>query len=203
VSGQTGEPSLGEGKWQVSKDSKDNGNWPQWRVDSEIVFNTAPSGTAVFAAPVNASGTAFESGVPQRLPLPPNVGVDSTPQSTSDGQRFLVEVSQVQRAARTSISVVLNWPALQGRAQRSRDQERRMFYRIRTPDILLASSTMTSIPTLCPCPRRRAPVRLSEHIPAADDCSELSGFDQFFEKGNVGPMFFTVAPANGLTFPRP
>jgi Tol biopolymer transport system component len=109
VSGQTGQPSLGEGKWQVSKN---HGNWPQWRVDREIVFNTAPIGTAVFAAPVNTNGTAFESGVPQRLPLPPNVGVDSTPQSTPDGQRFLVEVSQDQRAPRTSISVVLNWPAL-------------------------------------------------------------------------------------------
>jgi Tol biopolymer transport system component len=72
VSGETGQPSLGEGKWQVSKD---HGNWP-------------------------------------RLPLPPNVGVDSTPQSTADGQRLLVEVSQVQRAARPSISVVLNWPVL-------------------------------------------------------------------------------------------
>jgi len=109
VSGQTGQPSLGEGKWQVSKN---HGNWPQWRVDREIVFNTAPIGTAVFAAPVNTNGTAFESGVPQRLPLPPNVGVDSTPQSTPDGQRFLVEVAQDQRAPRTSISVVLNWPAL-------------------------------------------------------------------------------------------
>ena len=109
VSGQTGQPSLGEGKWQVSKD---NGNWPQWRIDREIVFNTVPSGTAVFAAPVNTNGTAFESGVPQRLPLPPNVGVYPTPQSTPDGQRFLVQVSQIQRAARTSISVVLNWPAL-------------------------------------------------------------------------------------------
>ena len=109
VSGQAGQPSLGEGKWQVSKD---DGNWPQWRVDREIVFNTAPTGTAAFAAPVNTNGTAFESGVPQRLPLPPHVGVDSTPQSTADGQRFLVEVSQVQRAARTSISVVLNWPVL-------------------------------------------------------------------------------------------
>ena len=39
VSGQTGQPSLGEGKWQVSKD---RGNWPEWRADREIVFNTAP-----------------------------------------------------------------------------------------------------------------------------------------------------------------
>ena len=101
--------SLGEGKWQVSKDQ---GNWPEWRVQGEIVFNTAPSGTAAFAAPVNTSGTAFESGVPQRLPLPPSLDVVSTPQSSLDGQRFLVEITQAPRAPRTSISVVLNWPAL-------------------------------------------------------------------------------------------
>jgi Tol biopolymer transport system component len=107
VSEQTGQPSLGEGKWQVSK-----GNWPQWRIDREIVFNTAPGGTAVFAAPVNTAGGAFESGVPQRLPFPPSVGVITTPQSTPDGERFLIEVPLDQPADRTSISVVLNWPAL-------------------------------------------------------------------------------------------
>jgi len=110
VSGQTGQPSLGEGKWQISKD---RGNWPQWRIDREIVFSTAPIGAEVFAVPVNTAGTAFESGgVPQRLPFPPSAGVDTTPQSTSDGQRFLIEVPLGQRATRTSISVVLNWPAL-------------------------------------------------------------------------------------------
>ena len=83
VSGQTGQPSLGEGKWQISKD---RGNWPQWRVNGEIVFNTAPAGTAVFAAPVNTSGSAFESGVPQRLPFPPSIGVTATPQSAPDGR---------------------------------------------------------------------------------------------------------------------
>jgi len=46
------------------------------------------------------------------LPFPANVGVVSTPQSSPDGQRFLVEVTQDQRAPRTTISVVLNWPAL-------------------------------------------------------------------------------------------
>jgi len=109
VSEETGQPSFGEGRWQVSKDW---GNWPQWRIDREIVFNTAPSGTEVFAAPVNPTGTAFDSGLPQRLPFPPSTGVSSTPQSTPDGQRFLIEVPLDQRAARTSISVVLNWPAL-------------------------------------------------------------------------------------------
>ncbi|MEO6349621.1 MAG: hypothetical protein ABIP53_03130, partial [Candidatus Limnocylindrales bacterium] len=109
VSGQTGQPSFGEGRWQISKDW---GNWPQWRIDREIVFNTAPSGTGVFAAPVNPTGTAFESGLPQRLPFPPSIGVSTTPQSTPDGQRFLIEVPLEQRAARTSINVVLNWPAL-------------------------------------------------------------------------------------------
>jgi hypothetical protein len=105
---ETGQPSLAEGKWQVS----DRGNWPQWRVDNEIVFNTAPTASATFAAPVNTSAAAFESGVPQRLPLPPNIGVVSTPQSSADGQRFLVDVAQNQRASRSSINVVLNWPAL-------------------------------------------------------------------------------------------
>jgi Tol biopolymer transport system component/tRNA A-37 threonylcarbamoyl transferase component Bud32 len=105
VSEQTGQPSLGEGQWQVSEKG---GNWPQWKVDREIVFMSA---AAVFAARVNPSGTAFGHEVPQRLPFPPTLRVGSTPQTTPDGQRFLVELSQAQRAARPSISVVLNWPA--------------------------------------------------------------------------------------------
>jgi hypothetical protein len=109
VSAQAGQPSFGEGKLQISKGY---GNWPQWRNDREIVFNTAPDATAVFAVAVNPTATAFESGVPQRLPFPPNIGVNTAPQSHPDGQRFLVEVPVDQRAPRTSISVVLNWPAL-------------------------------------------------------------------------------------------
>jgi hypothetical protein len=109
VSEQTGEPSFGEGKWQISKDW---GNWPQWRIQREIVFNTGPAKTAVFAAPVNTTDAAFESGVPQRLPFPPSIGVNTTPQSTPDGQRFLFEVPLDQPAAPRSIRVVLNWNAL-------------------------------------------------------------------------------------------
>ncbi len=109
VSDQTGQPSFGEGKWQVSKDQ---GNWPQWRNDREIVFNLGPAGTAVFAAPVSTTGTGFDSGVPRQLPFPESIGVITTPQSTRDGERFLIEVPLDQRAPRASISVVLNWPAL-------------------------------------------------------------------------------------------
>jgi hypothetical protein len=38
--------------------------------------------------------------------------VTTTPQSTPDGQRFVIEVAIDQRAARTSLGVVLNWQAL-------------------------------------------------------------------------------------------
>lgn len=109
VAEKSAQPSFGEGQWQISKDG---GNWPQWRISREIVFNTAPAGTEVFATPVNSSGIALESGVPQQLPVPPSVGVSTTPQSTPDGERFFVEAPLDQPAVRTSISVVLNWPAL-------------------------------------------------------------------------------------------
>jgi Tol biopolymer transport system component/tRNA A-37 threonylcarbamoyl transferase component Bud32 len=109
ASGRAGKPSVGEGRWQVSRDK---GNWPQWRTEREIVFNIAPNGTDSFAAPVNPTASGFASGVPQQLPFPPNTGVSTTPQSTLDGQRFLIEVPVNQRAGRSSISVVLNWPAL-------------------------------------------------------------------------------------------
>jgi Tol biopolymer transport system component len=106
VSEPAGQPSLGQGQWQVSKS---HGNWPEWRRDSEILFNNAPTGTAVFAARVNTSGTAFQSEVPQRLPFPANVGLE-TPDMTPDGQQFLVVVLSAQ-VSRPSVSVVLNWPA--------------------------------------------------------------------------------------------
>jgi tRNA A-37 threonylcarbamoyl transferase component Bud32/Tol biopolymer transport system component len=109
VSEETGQPSLGEGKWEVSMG---RGNWPQWRTDREIVFNTAPGRPAVFSAPVNTTGTAFEGGTPQQLPFPPVGGVDASPQSTPDGGRFLIEVPVDPPAVRRSFDVVVNWPAL-------------------------------------------------------------------------------------------
>jgi hypothetical protein len=105
VSERTGMPALGEGKWQVSKDG---GNWPRWRSGKEIIFDHAPWEPSLFAAPVKVSGAIFESGVPQLLFPGTPFYWDSTP----DGQRFLLAVPQVQKASESSISVVLNWPAL-------------------------------------------------------------------------------------------
>jgi eukaryotic-like serine/threonine-protein kinase len=105
VSEQTGTPALGESKWQVTKDG---GNWPLWRNPKEIVFDSQPLRTAVFAVPVQTTGAVFESAVPQRLFALPQYGGDMTP----DGQRFLIAILQLQRSAPPSITMVLNWPAL-------------------------------------------------------------------------------------------
>jgi Tol biopolymer transport system component len=60
VSGQTGQPSLGEGKWQVSKDV---GNWPQWRVDREIISKVTQAARAeiLSAAGVHHAGSALSA----------------------------------------------------------------------------------------------------------------------------------------------
>jgi Tol biopolymer transport system component len=105
VSEPSGVPGLGEGKWQVSEDA---GNWPRWRSDNEIIFNNGPPGTALIAAPVKSKGAIFESGVPQRLFAGPIFFNDVT----MDGQRFLIAVPQVQKSGPTSVTVMLNWPAL-------------------------------------------------------------------------------------------
>jgi eukaryotic-like serine/threonine-protein kinase len=107
VSEPTGQPALGEGKWQVSKGG---GNWPQWHADKEILLNGFPGMPAFSAVPVSTSSAAFESGVPQRLALPPSVSSASA--DSADDQRFLIAVPQGQATARASIRVVLDWPAV-------------------------------------------------------------------------------------------
>jgi len=109
VSESTGQPIVGDGKWQVSRDG---GNWALWRYEKEILFDGFPTDQAVFAVPVNAGAAAFESGEPQRLALRSvnSITADATP----DGQRFLVSVQTVRGNSESSIRVVLNWPALLG-----------------------------------------------------------------------------------------
>jgi serine/threonine protein kinase len=98
-------PSLGEGKWQVSRDG--GGNVPKWRSDGkEIVFTGA--NRFLMSVDVNPSGSAFQVGSPQQLfPIPATTGVDVA----GDGKRFLLTVApgRAQQAGQTPITVVLNW----------------------------------------------------------------------------------------------
>ena len=104
ASGSSG-PSLGEGKWQVSKDGGTN---PTWRSDGkEIIFSFR--GT-MMSVDVNGSGAGFQMGTPKQLfTFPANNGWDVT----GDGKRFMMIVppSQGMQAAPTPITVVLNWQA--------------------------------------------------------------------------------------------
>jgi len=107
-SGSSG-PSLGEGKWQVSKDGA-AASIPKWRNDSkEIVFVGLNLGGSVMAVDVSGTGAAFQMGTPRQLfQAPARTGLDVT----ADGKRFLMTVSpgQGQRTS-TPITVVLNWQA--------------------------------------------------------------------------------------------
>jgi Tol biopolymer transport system component/predicted Ser/Thr protein kinase len=105
ASGPTGAPSLGEGKWQVSKDG---GTLAKWRAGGKELIFRAPNGMPM-AVDVNATGAAFQAGVPkQPFALPPNVGDWDV---TADGKRFLAAVPPGQQATQTPITVVLNWQA--------------------------------------------------------------------------------------------
>jgi len=104
ASGSSG-PSLGEGKWQLSKDGGTN---PKWRAaGKEIIFNFALS---MMSVDVNGSGAGFQLGTPKQLFIfPANNGWDVT----GDGKRFMIIVSPTQgmQSAPTPITVVLNWQA--------------------------------------------------------------------------------------------
>jgi eukaryotic-like serine/threonine-protein kinase len=105
ASGSSGAPSLGEGKWQVSKDG---GALAKWRADGKELIFRAPNGSPM-AVDVTTTGAAFQAGVPKQLfAMPPNVGDWDV---TADGKRFLAAVPPVQQTAQTPITVVLNWEA--------------------------------------------------------------------------------------------
>jgi len=105
ASGTSGAPSLGEGKWQVSKDG---GTLAKWRADGKELIFRAPNGSPM-AVDVTTTGAAFQAGVPKQLfALPANVGDWDV---TADGKRFLAAVPPAQQTAQTPITVVLNWEA--------------------------------------------------------------------------------------------
>jgi Tol biopolymer transport system component len=100
-------PSLGEGKWQISRDG---GDTPRWTSDGkQIIFEEAQH--AIISVDVRANGTAFEPGTPQRL-FPFVLGTDFSWDMTRDGKRFLMAAPQNTDTGEKPITVVLNWPSL-------------------------------------------------------------------------------------------
>ncbi len=104
-------PSLGEGKWQVSRD----GAWAvaaaaqatlKWRKDGrELLFEGANN--SIMAVDVSGNGTAPLLGTPKQIfTAPANNGWDVT----ADDSRFLMSVLP-GGGGQTPITVVLNWQA--------------------------------------------------------------------------------------------
>jgi Tol biopolymer transport system component len=89
AAGPSGPPSLGAGKWQVSKDgaaSAANMGPPRWRNDGKEIIFMDPN-NAMVSVEVNGSGTGFQIGSPKPLfTAPTNNGGDWT----SDHKRLLL-----------------------------------------------------------------------------------------------------------------
>ena len=92
--------------------SSNGGSWPRWRSDGAELIYVAPGGV-VTSVPVS-SGDRFTAGTP--IPLFRSasatggpVGIVNPFEVSLDGKRFLMLVSP---PAPTSISLILNWPAL-------------------------------------------------------------------------------------------
>ena len=97
-------PSLGDGKWQISRDG---GAQAKWRADGKEIVFRAPDGSPI-AVDVSANGGTFQAGLPKQLfAAPTNQDWDVT----GDGKRFLMLISPAQQNAETPITVVLNWQA--------------------------------------------------------------------------------------------
>ena len=101
--------SLGEGKWQISRDG---GQSPRWRADGkEIIFDAPPNGSVKMAVEVNGSRSAFEAGPPLRLFQNAGGAADLGWDITKDAKRFLIALPPAQQPTQTPITVVLNWQA--------------------------------------------------------------------------------------------
>jgi Tol biopolymer transport system component len=108
ASGSAG-PSLGEGKWQVSRDGA-SAVVPKWRNDGkELTFVGANN--SVLSVDVNGSGAAFQLGTPQQLFM--TTATFTSWDMTGDGKKILLGVmpGQGQQSSQTPITVVLNWQA--------------------------------------------------------------------------------------------
>ncbi len=94
-------PSLGDGKWQISRDG---GSLPRWRGDGKELYFRSAGG--IMTVSVKANGAAFEAGIPEQLfALPQENGWDVT----ADGKRFIASVPNTPQTGQTPITVILNW----------------------------------------------------------------------------------------------
>ena len=100
--GPSGAPSLGDGKWQVSKDGA---SAPTWRTDKELLM--VRSDLTLLSVDVNPIPT-FRAGTPQPLFQFP-AGTASM-DVAQDGKRFLLEVP-AELDKPQPITVLLNWDA--------------------------------------------------------------------------------------------
>jgi serine/threonine protein kinase len=103
VSSESGGLSMGEGKWQVSRESV-SAVPPAWRQDSkEVVYMTSQD--VMTAVSVDSSHGALQLGSPTPLfTVPCSCGLDMT----ADGQRFLVQ-GTVGAGSKAPLTIVLNW----------------------------------------------------------------------------------------------
>ena len=103
------------GKWQISTSG---GTEPMWRRDGRELFYLAPvensSDIRVMSVAVNGGSAAFQVGIPKELfrtQLIPLWLWRNVYATSPDGQRFLIVVP-TSRAKPSSITVLVNWPAL-------------------------------------------------------------------------------------------
>ena len=98
-------PSLGEGRWQVSKDG---GTWPRWRADGKELLFSGSDGQPM-TAEVTVSGNAFQPGAPKEFR---RLQGRASGRSLPGGKQILAGVGPVQTKPEEPITVVLNWRAL-------------------------------------------------------------------------------------------
>jgi Tol biopolymer transport system component len=102
------------GKWPISTAG---GSIPRWRRDGAELFY-ASSDDKLMVATVRGRGAAFEVDTVRSLfeLRSPRIGTARGPvvpyDATADGQRFLVNRMVEQTPAASSITLVVNWPAL-------------------------------------------------------------------------------------------
>jgi hypothetical protein len=97
--------------------STEGGIEPRWRRDGKEIFFMDPSGT-LMAADVTGDDASLQVGPAKRL-FPVRLGPSrvrgyggSMMDVSSDGQRFLVAAATDNETVSSSISLIVNWPAL-------------------------------------------------------------------------------------------